>query len=614
MSLPAPAASPASSNTPVQASQQNIQSKNNAPQSPVTRTSTVLVRKKLPWLDGPRIPGQFDSKETLGFGSRDEHSAPNASKVAESASRRTSAPLLVEHDPAFRFVGSTPSLRERHRPGDLRSLSVTSQLRPGSKPMTSRRYPDAAFDLGKPASKATQQSSSAYSVADEEETSRTLPRIDSYERLIERHSSPYASRRHKPLGGASQFLGDELDVSPEQPVSPRQQVRVPRRRTRRQISPRQRERSSSDSDGQHEATLRPPPTLRTMPRAKTLPQRSVAIPPPEPPMPPPSVQPTPPSRKTTLFAMPTHLLLSSSSSSQSPLHTSPPQLPALPDQPPPPLPPPPVRQSREVRQPSQSLNRAVTGLENLMHEALNVARDAAQSGRNDEVASVLDSATIALRRASTGQGQMNTGRMSQPLVLSPAVSDHNVSDSESSVGPDSDASSAGHSVDTVPTVLTRSTRSSRPVLVDPESSRRKSFKASFETLDDRLPDRHSIGHTPPRLYQPPSAESVVRDFAYARAQTARAEAARQLSRSHGAAEAYYCDTGQSVAAQPGVRPSLSAPMMIDEPIKARSPTQRPSVSAASQMIPASRPKQQSTGRSLHPATTQSIPPRTSSRN
>ncbi|KAF2483559.1 hypothetical protein BDY17DRAFT_316877 [Neohortaea acidophila] len=286
-------------------------------------------------------------------------------------------------------------------------------------------------------------------------------------------------------------------------------------------------------------------------------------------MPPPSVQPTPPSRRPTLFAMPTHLLLSSSSSSQSPLHTSPPQLPALPDQPSPPLSPPPIRQSREVRQPSQSLNRAVTGLENLVHEALNVARDAAQSGRNDEVASVLDSATIALRRASTVQGQMNTGRMSQPLVLSPAVSDLDVSDSESSVGPDSDASSARHSVDTVPTVLTR-------MLVDPESSRRKSFKASFETLDDRSPDRHSIGHTPPRLYQPPSAESVVRDFAYARAQTARAEAARQLSRSHGAAEAYYCDTGQPVAAQPGVRPSLSAPVMIDEPIKARSPTQRPS--------------------------------------
>lgn len=261
-----------------------------------------------------------------------------------------------------------------------------------------------------------------------------------------------------------------------------------------------------------------------------------------------------------------------------------------------------------------------------MEEALNVARNAAQTGRNDEVAHILDSATLALRKASTVHGRLNDGRMSQPLVLSPPASERD-SDSESSVGPDSDVSSMhsrGHSMDTAPTILTKSAQSSQqPILVDQRKSIGQfpgKLKASVESFDDKheqkvSPDRHSMSRTPPRLYQPPSADSIVRDFAYARAKTAKAEAARKFSRSYGSAADYYGDTGQSVGAQPGVRPSVSAPVVTDKPLpKPPGAIQRPSIGRINDIELPNERRQKKPVRRVEPTPTQTIPPRISSRS
>jgi hypothetical protein len=289
-----------------------------------------------------------------------------------------------------------------------------------------------------------------------------------------------------------------------------------------------------------------------------------------------------------------------------------------------PMRPPNAANGQGMRRQSQSLNRAVTGLETLMEEALAVARNAAQNGRNDDVATILDSATLALRKASTVHGQMGTGRMSHPLVLSPAVSERD-SDIDS-VGPYSDASSthsAGGSVETAPTLLTKSAQSSKQPLLDSQNKAAGRSSMSFKPLADDgygmrrsiSLDRQSMSATPPRLYQPPSADSIVRDFAYARAKTAKAEAARQLSKSYGAASDYYGDAGQSVGAQPGVRPSLSAPIITGKPLPPLpAPANGLSMPPSDDVVPPKGGRQALPVRRIEPVPTTAIPPRVSSRS
>lgn len=274
-------------------------------------------------------------------------------------------------------------------------------------------------------------------------------------------------------------------------------------------------------------------------------------------------------RQPTLYAMPTHLMLSSSSSSYSPPQVSSPVM--VPAQM---AAPQTLKRTQTVPfQRSDSLHRAVTGLGNLMEEAISVARDAAEKGRNEDVANILDNATVALRHASIAQDRLNAGRMSSPLQLSPTNSrGRERSDTDSSIAPDSDVSST-HSkagtVTTAPTLLTRSAHSSRQPIVVPQRRKHASHKASVHRASTLPPCRHStdsISRTPPRLYQPPSADSIVRDFAYARDKTAKAEAARALSKQYGAASTYYDDHGESVIEQPGARPSISRPMTMEKPL------------------------------------------------
>lgn len=603
------------------------------PTSHVGRQPTVLVRKKLPWLDGGQqskpghVPGSFDSRESLTLGDANGSPPPVPEKDSTPPVKKVSASSLGQ-DPALRAVGSTPSLRTRTRSDNFKSLSLNSQPRSGVKPVNSKNEAKYAFVLVNQGPNGANDASSDYSTAPSSEKDSMLailPKNDpsTYKRLVDRRTSTNPESR-EPFHVANQWLQSQLDLPLDEP-SPRDRSNFPGLRHQAEVSPRHtvrapgnHPRSNSCRSCDRGAILREPP------KAKTLRRRATAAGPPQPPSPPPP--PPPPTRKSTLFAMPSHLLPSSSSSSQDhPARVPGEQVPrsqVLPSQS---LAPPPAAvNAQDMRRQSQSLNRAVTGLENLMEEALNVARNAAQSGRNDEVANILHSASFALRKASTVHGQMNTGRMSQPLVLSPAVSERD-SDSDS-VGPDSDASSiqsTHHSVDTAPTLLTKSAQSSQqPLLTDqykPFGRAPTSQKAPVENLPEHeravSPDRQSMSLTPPRLYQPPSADSIVRDFAYARAQTAKAEAARALSKSYGAAADYYGDSGQSIPTQPGVRPSVSAPIITDKPLPPLPVHKhRPSVPAVHEVSPPQGRRQNVAVRRLEPVPTLAIPPRASSRS
>ncbi|UJO17160.1 uncharacterized protein CLAFUR5_04431 [Fulvia fulva] len=201
----------------------------------------------------------------------------------------------------------------------------------------------------------------------------------------------------------------------------------------------------------------------------------------------------------------------------------------------------------DVSRSSGSLNRAVTGLENLMEEALNVARDAVKTGRSEAVAGVLNDATMALRQANSVQSNMHERRS-----LTTYDSQH-VSESDS----ESDSSHRrGHKVsaETLPTVYTKSTKSRQQIRANDRHSQ-PSFQGGRNARRDRAAysDDNSISHTPPRLYQPASAESIVRDFAYNEQKSRRKPSLRTP---YGAAASFYHDQGESIALQPGVRQSI----------------------------------------------------------
>jgi hypothetical protein len=592
------------------------------------------VRMRLPWLDGPQqskpghIPGQFDSKESLITG--DASDSPPPVREKDHVPPNGLSLSALGKDPALRAVGSTPSLRKRARSGDFKSLSLNSQTRPGIKTVTSKKEPKRALGMLDEQQQGANYTSSEYSAtasSGRDSMPATLPKRDpsSYERLVERNLSNRLSSR-EPAHAADEWLQSRLDLPLDSEISP---ARSPNDRKAGKAggqhvdSSRQHLRASDYRNRKDSCKSCDQDTkLRKPPQAEKLCRQSVPVPPPSPPpLPPP---PSPPTRKPTLFAMPTHLLLSSSSSSNDPTSQAT-AIQASPPAPPNALPSPPrANAAVDVRRESQSLNRAVNGLETLMEEALSVARTAAQSGRNDEVATILDSATFALRKASTVHGHISAGQMSHPLVLSPAVSE--CDSKRDSVGPDSDTSSiwsTRHSVETAPTLLTRSAQSSKQPLL--ESQGRAGGRSSVSLkrpVDDGYglgrgisPDRQSISITPPRLYQPPSADSIVRDFAYARAKTAREQAARRRSKSHGAASDYYEDTGQSVSAQPGVRPSLSAPMIGDKPlVPLPLAKNKPSVPICNDFVPPKGGRQAHPVRQVEPAPTTSIPPRVSGRS
>ena len=461
-------------------------------------------------------------------------------------------------DPAVRTTGSTPSLRKNaKKSGDFKTTSLSSRPRGHAVDLRTHRNAKKLPKTG--LSTPEVYTSSEYSTTPSsgiDSMPGFLHKRDpkSYERLVVgdgRSSSRMQSPA--PLQFDRDYLQSQVDLSTED-MSPTQ--------TRRPPPVKASAHGRKHSDGCLSCGAHAPP-LQDMPRAKTLPRRANTAGPSSF-SPAPQTTPGTLKKRPTLYAMPTHLLMSSASTSPSP-----PAMATMAGD---------HQYNASVYKPadypsnplnkSNSLDRAVTGLGNLMEEAIGVARDAAQQGRNQDVANILDNATLALRRASTAQDQMNAGRMKSPLVLS-----ERSSSDRSSADTDSEASStygSRRSIETAPTLVTKSAQSSRqPILMESYKSGGRAPASERAVLERAAPcpRRHSassISRTPPQLYQPPSAESIVRDFAYPGETSTTARNKHRVSKAYGSAANYYHDHGESVKEQPGVRPSISAPMITTD--------------------------------------------------
>ncbi|RMY37547.1 hypothetical protein D0866_03190 [Hortaea werneckii] len=297
------------------------------------------------------------------------------------------------------------------------------------------------------------------------------------------------------------------------------------------------------------------------------------------------------SRKKTLHEMPAHLMESSSHSTDVPSHlvtstdasNSPLNISPKNTVKPPPVPrhPPPIATtSRDLRRETRKMDTAIRDHEKLMSKAFGTAEEAAGSGRSNEVARILEGASSALHNASTTTlyRRSTAHHIDSPLQVSP---------SESGLSSDGELSdhhdlwnlqhSREHSAETAPTLVTAQSSKS-PLLAAPYAKDGKQpmpHRASMHSGSSA--EDVSIAPTPPGLYQPPSVESIVRDFAYTDIQSAKARSLASLAgkKSLGAAADFYNDQGESVAYQPGVRRSMN-PSLPDLPAEeGPSPKHRP---------------------------------------
>lgn len=281
------------------------------------------------------------------------------------------------------------------------------------------------------------------------------------------------------------------------------------------------------------------------------------------------------SRKKTLHELPVHLMESSSHSTDVPSHlvtstdasNSPQNISPKNTVKPPPVPrhPPPVATtSRDLRRETRKMDTAIRDHEKLMGKAFGAAEEAAGRGHSNEVARILEGASSALHNASTTTlyRRSTAHHIDSPLQLSP---------SESGLSTDGELSdehdlwnlqhSREHSAETAPTLVTAQSSKS-PLLAAPYAKDGKQpmpHRASMHSSSSA--EDVSIAPTPPGLYQPPSVESIVRDFAYTDIQSAKTRSLASLAgkKSFGAAADFYNDQGESVAYQPGVRKSMNPP-------------------------------------------------------
>lgn len=532
--------------------------------SSATGPQASVVRKKLPWLEKqplwqrlaltPQQPERVDKSCRPFLGGIGNHT---------EASIQT-----LESDPALRAIDSTPSLRQQRHKEDTSTYSQASQLTPESRcmPTYEKRpalssfpkvtavasdYSVADFGRGKPAAGVFPKTRSgeperpiAARTADRDGASKTPNWAQ------DNHGLPIQDPRDTACGsGTARSRGAKTQVP---------KPSLCRRWVKDQPSTRRLERCKSCDDRivfQKVGHVRVRPQHERMERASH--EESMYEPSPFRPL---------PTKPSTLYSLPVHLMASSGpSSSEHSQHINISDSSASTTLR--------TRNNFEFSGPilstagritsnegAGSLNRAVTGLENLMGEAINVARDAAQSGQPDKVASLLNEATLALRQANSVHRTL-----SRPLKLSPTSSVHSSSDTEpGEISPNTSSrqsrQSREASAETLPTMFTKS--SMQPLVVGHTSNPILPPRARSAVVAD-LPQHHrpsspgeSISRTPTRLYPAVSAESVVRDFAYGK--SPRKYSARSNMRAlYGAAASFYGDHGESVMTQPGIRRSFA---------------------------------------------------------
>ncbi|KAK3109898.1 hypothetical protein LTR53_016370, partial [Teratosphaeriaceae sp. CCFEE 6253] len=554
---------------------------------------TRILRKKLPWLDGPlqsklaaedlHVPGSFESKapslEIADMTSGDTVAlsgfvGPAPQPKGNAAEKRASVRSLGD-DLALRAVGSTPSLRQgKGTVRKTRTLSLSSEPTPGMKPASTKAHVHRALGgMSRKMAATDDYSPSEYSTT----ISSDLPPWDTDPAPV---SPPRktAARKYVPWKAS--------EVTPWEDSRPIASPGNITTATEKTYSSRSCTSCDSPSLGPTETTARLPGAAadRNTSMHATIPKKPLVVPKPSVPYSKSrergesipdlvikrgttSPKPQPRGKQiqiepiAKLHELPSHLQTSSSSPSSKGAVEAPPPL---------------VIRPTRLRRQDRSLGRAVTGMEDLMEDALHVAQDAADKGRADDVAHVLDSAAAALRKASAAIPRQHVRhhhrKRTSPFEASPRDSASS-SESASEHGVTHSAfSSALHSRDisaeTAPTLLTSS--SVQPLFIDPYTGKQGNPPASQRgsmmnhgtgSCDDYDYDHSSIAPTPPRLYQPASAESIVRDFAYTRTQHARAQGAGPLGApaGYGAAADFYGDHGETIGTQPGLRRSIVAP-------------------------------------------------------
>ncbi|EMC99297.1 hypothetical protein BAUCODRAFT_146258 [Baudoinia panamericana UAMH 10762] len=564
-----------------------------------------ITRKKLPWLDGPQsskpgeVPGAWQSSLELATAPADaDVTVPGFVAVAPSPSKREKARASISSvggHPSLRAIGSSASLRNRpksvQRP---RTLSLNSDPRPGVRAAVSTKH-QAKRALGIVSEQSTriedytpsEYSTTISSDADHapmtelEPMPSTLPKRDpsSYERLVQQPSAKV--QRGRPKRGISPQKVDRALDFPFNEVAP--------------LSMKRKCEDDCSSCRHCDSPIleRKQSELRSPLKTAMSPSGRSDMPPYLPPKKQ-TTMPKPIVKRETLHALPSHLMAPSSSTSSSlPSHlrVTSPDISSPPSRTNTKLPPPTKRERhddqpspkeilqgpapavikhRNLRRENRSLNSAVTGLEDLLEQALDVARDAASSGRKDEVAQILSSATAALRQASNalpmdqslGRSMTDYRARIEPY---PRGDDASSSGSETPTNP-STLHTRADSAGTAPTIFTRSAKSSAQPLVSEKYRKDGKSLTSLRAARVSSSSEPSMTNTPPRLYQPASADSIVRDFAYAGRRLTRAQArSLDLRATYGAAADFYGDHGESVAAQPGVRRSVVVERVLEKP-------------------------------------------------
>ncbi|SMY23664.1 unnamed protein product [Zymoseptoria tritici ST99CH_1A5] len=460
--------------------------------STVPQSSTVVVRKKLPWLESRPA-----NRSPLAESAVQNIPAESPALATKEKSDTKSYIPTPNNDLSLRAIGSTPSLRQKASVADSVAYSQSSQLPSGLR----------------------------YSLV-----ARSQPKIVEAAPA----KSVYASSEYSATEASDSGHGFSQSWVAPSPDDSQGETAFSTTNGRGATRPKPDPNSYRQTDGDgpldrgHIHCRSCDVDIESAPPAMTHQDKHHRHPL------------SKPRRESTLHILPLHLMSRSSSSNQDESPTTP-------------LPPPQAHVSRATHKPAPSgpLNRAVTGLENLMEEAIGVARDAAKTGRHEEVATVLNEATLALRKASTVRGHMVHPRRPS-LSGSDRSSDGDYHEHESDL---SSRNSRDASAETFPTVFTKN---SLQPLVAPSGKQTVALVQEPPKRRSKSSGDNSICPTPPRLYQTASADSIVRDFAYGKKRkSSRSYSAQRAAMiAYGAAAAYYHDHGQSVKYQPGIRKSI----------------------------------------------------------
>ncbi|PPJ55471.1 hypothetical protein CBER1_08040 [Cercospora berteroae] len=477
----------------------------------------LAARKRLPWLDAAGIAPALHPQPTSSSHDPLPPQAPPSSFFEPST--KYVASKTLSDDLRFRPTGSTPEIRDRRRTRDPRSYSQTSERPAGlmSRPITK----------SKPAPRALSCASSEYSTttpSDREALPAGFPRKDpaSYEKLVRSPHSPDSASK-KP---AIRIVTPSTETMKVQPARQRKgtTTRKPQPSQYRNVAAvssvsidgAQRKRPSAIADTPRDTVASSAPLPNSTPHGLAL----SAV----------------PATTSSLYALPPHLMAPSSSSSPGSDYATPTSI------------------SRKAAAMLDRQNLAGGKPKPPADAATGPAQDGPEAVQPLRVGTAAGGAT----RTITGLSDLQETTV-RPLRLSQTESmrssaEEGISPS-TSLGRRTRAAADRSPFAQINQAMTKArSPNSQPA---PKEPARISRGGDVQQRHRMASADDSISRTPPRLYHPPSADSIVRDYAYNDPKIMRRHSTHSLERAKcGAAASFYGDHGESVATQPGIRHSI----------------------------------------------------------